>query len=116
HAALRELLPSPVRYIGVLGPRSRTELLAKTAPPSGGAGWDRLHTPIGLDIGAETPEEIALAIVTEIKAVLAGHPAGFLRDRGGPIHRPPLADGAMDDASNTLPASAEPAACPRSRS
>src|SRR5439155_12014808 len=97
-AALGALLPSPVRYIGALGPRSRTdELLA-------GSAAERVFAPVGLDIGAETPQEIALAIVTEIKAVLAGHPAGFLRDRGGPVHRPPLADGAMDHVSSTLPA------------
>jgi xanthine/CO dehydrogenase XdhC/CoxF family maturation factor len=37
------------------------------------------------DIGAENPQSIALAIVAEIQAVLAGRPAGFLRDRPGPI-------------------------------
>ncbi len=54
----------------------------------------RLHGPVGLDLGAETPEEIALAIVAEIQAVTHQREAGFLKDRPGPIH---------------LPASAEPA-------
>jgi hypothetical protein len=39
-----------------------------------------------MDIGAETPEEIALAILAEIKAVCMGRSAGFLKDRRGPIH------------------------------
>jgi xanthine/CO dehydrogenase XdhC/CoxF family maturation factor len=45
-----------------------------------------LHSPIGLDIGAETAAEIALAIVAEIQAVLADRSGGFLRDRRGSIH------------------------------
>jgi hypothetical protein len=41
---------------------------------------------VGLDIGADTPEEIALSIVAEIKASLSGRQGGFLRDRQTPIH------------------------------
>lgn len=49
-----------------------------------------LHAPVGLDIGAETPEEIALAVVAEIQATLRNRAGGKLRDREGPIHgRPP---------------------------
>ena len=43
---------------------------------------------MGLDIGADTPEEIALAVVAEIKAVLTGRLGGMLRTRGGTLHEP----------------------------
>ncbi|MBV8887911.1 MAG: XdhC family protein, partial [Chroococcidiopsidaceae cyanobacterium CP_BM_RX_35] len=46
----------------------------------------RLFAPVGLDIGADTPEAIALAIVAEIQAVLANRCGGLLKDRKGPIH------------------------------
>lgn len=48
----------------------------------------RLHSPIGLNLGAETPGEIALSIVAEVQAVVAGRPTGFLRDSDQPIHAP----------------------------
>jgi xanthine/CO dehydrogenase XdhC/CoxF family maturation factor len=47
----------------------------------------RLYTPVGIDIGAESPEEIALAIVSEMQAALTGRTAGPLRNREGSIHR-----------------------------
>ena len=43
---------------------------------------------MGLDIGADTPEEIALAVMAEIKAVLTGRLGGILRTREGPLHEP----------------------------
>lgn len=87
---LRALLPSHASYIGILGPKQRTEKLLKDVRIEDfsltGSQPARLHSPIGIDIGAETPEEIAMAVVAEIKAVWAGHRAGFLRDRDAPIH------------------------------
>lgn len=87
---LRRLLPLPLAYIGLLGPRRRAEqLLAQLQEEGGRLSLEqrhRLHTPTGLDIGAETPEEIALAIVAEIQAVLNGCSGGFLRNRVNPIH------------------------------
>jgi xanthine/CO dehydrogenase XdhC/CoxF family maturation factor len=78
-------------YIGVVGPRRRSEkLLAELAlagVPLTDDELGRIYSPVGLDIGAERPEEIALSIVAEIKAVLAGHGGGLLRDKQGPIHQ-----------------------------
>ena len=83
-AALAALLRNPRLYIGVLGPRRRTaRLLAAAALPTDD---DRIHSPVGLDIGAETSEQIALSIIAEIQAVIANRPGAFLRDREGPIH------------------------------
>lgn len=75
----------PFAYIGVLGPRRRTlELLAREGmPPESLAA---LHAPPGLDIGGETPEEIALSVVAEIQAHFAGRAGGKLRERSAPIH------------------------------
>ncbi len=87
--ALAMLLASPCPYVGVLGPRARTDrLLAALGAPSrpGTPLAQRLHAPIGLALGAETPDEVALAIVAEIQAVVAGEVVGHLRDRPGRIH------------------------------
>jgi xanthine/CO dehydrogenase XdhC/CoxF family maturation factor len=89
-ARLEQLLTSKARYIGLLGPFSRTERLLSDAAAHGvaltAAVRSRLFAPVGLDIGAETPAEIALAIAAEIRAVLASRPGGRLRERQGPIH------------------------------
>lgn len=89
---LRTLLPSTVSYIGILGPKSRTQQLLSELEEEGinptYEQLQRLYGPVGLDIGADTPEEIALAIIAEIKAVLADRGAGFLRNRTQPIHQP----------------------------
>lgn len=84
---LPRLLNSSVKYIGALGPKKRTAmLLGEIGGNFSGQQLARLHAPIGLDVGAETPEEIALAIVAEIRTVLANRTGGFLRERSGGIH------------------------------
>jgi xanthine/CO dehydrogenase XdhC/CoxF family maturation factor len=87
-ARLHELLAvAGLRYLGVLGPRRRTlELLDGAPGVERGVIPSNVYAPVGLDIGAETPDEIALAIVSECAAALAGRPPRSLRDRGGPIH------------------------------
>ncbi len=82
-AILRTLLESSIPYIGLLGPKQRgEELLAELAHP----GDSRIHNPIGLDLGGDTPAEIALSIVAEIQAVLHCRTAQSLRERTVPIH------------------------------
>ena len=71
-AALRRLLPLNLRYVGLIGPRKRrdqlmNDLLEREIVVNAG-----FFAPAGLDLGAETPEEIALAIVSEIQRVFAG--------------------------------------------
>ena len=89
---LRTLLPSSARYVGLLGPSMRTERLLKNLRNDGYSPTEselaRLHAPIGMDIGANSPEEIALAILAEIRAVLAIRGGGFLKNSAGPIHHP----------------------------
>ena len=89
---LPHLLLSPARYIGVLGPQSRAERLLSDLDRQGwtfsAAQLARLHAPVGLDIGAETPAEIALSILAEIQSVLARRQGGTLRKRPVPIHEP----------------------------
>ncbi len=68
--ALKKVLNSPASYIGALGSRATHEKRKRRLLADGvtSAQMDRLHAPIGLDIGAESPEEIALAIMAEIVA------------------------------------------------
>ncbi len=65
-----------IPYIGLLGPAPRRARLMQELGDKSRGLDGRLHGPIGLDIGAKTPEAIALAIVAEIQAVLAGRPGG----------------------------------------
>ncbi len=88
-AWLTALLPLPIGYLGVLGSRQRAaRLIDSLSVGVDGANTERpaLYAPIGLDLGGEAPESIALAAVAEIEAVMHGRPGGFLRERGSPIH------------------------------
>ena len=84
---LKHLLDTPSPYVGLLGAASRRDaLLADLGDGAGGPARERLYAPVGLDIGADHPQEIALAIASEIQAVIAGRSGGFLRERERPIH------------------------------
>lgn len=77
-------------YLGLLGPRRRTEQLLDELRDAGEdltpEKLEKLHAPIGLDIGADTPEAIAVAIIAEIQAALTNRAGGHLRDRAGSIY------------------------------
>lgn len=87
---LRALLPRPLAYLGLLGPRKRAEKILTDLARDGlvvtPAERARLHAPVGLDLGADSPEQVALAIVAEMQATLAGRDARPLHARTRPIH------------------------------
>jgi xanthine dehydrogenase accessory factor len=87
-AALRALLPLELRYIGLIGPRARREQLLGDLLDTGVTAGPSLYAPSGLDLGGDSPELIALAIMAEIEAVFAGGSQRSLRDRKAPIHAP----------------------------
>ncbi len=79
--ALMYALPFPLRYIGAIGSR-KTHADRIATLRAEGVGEDdlaRIHAPIGLDIGAVTPEEVAISILAEMLAVRAGRPGGFMQ-------------------------------------
>jgi len=87
---LRQLLPLPLSYLGLLGPRGRAERILADIAREGlavtPAMRSRLRAPVGLDLGADGPDEVALSIIAEMKAVLAGRNGRPLRNRRLPIH------------------------------
>jgi len=87
-AILRALFAHDLRYIGLMGPRARREQLIGDLLDTGVAPGPNFFAPAGLDLGANAPETIALAIVAEIQAVFGGGSVEFLRERKAPIHTP----------------------------
>ncbi len=89
-AVFETLLSTSVPYIGLLGPRKRFEKMLEELDKQGfsypSESLQRVHSPVGLDIGAETPDEIALAIISEITAFFNKRTGAFLKDKPGPIH------------------------------
>jgi xanthine/CO dehydrogenase XdhC/CoxF family maturation factor len=87
---MSQLLSSDIPYVGLLGPRERTVRMLGELEGAGRTITDvqrkRLFGPVGLDIGTETPEEIALASAAEIQATLHRRFGGNLRTRTEPIH------------------------------
>ncbi|VVM57565.1 XdhC family protein [Pseudomonas fluorescens] len=83
---LGQLLQSSPAYLGQLGPKERTErLLAEI-----GTGTSALHYPMGLDLGGDAPENVALSILAEMTAVMNQRQGGMLRHRRKPIHQADL--------------------------
>jgi xanthine/CO dehydrogenase XdhC/CoxF family maturation factor len=87
---LPAVLRSEAPYIGMLGPRKRAQkmfdALAEAGKPVSDLALARIFAPAGLDIGALTPEEIALSIAAEIRACFAGRMGTSLRLKTGTIH------------------------------
>ncbi|GAB4265157.1 MAG: XdhC family protein [Saprospiraceae bacterium] len=89
-ANLLKVLDTDVPFIGLLGPKKRKERMLSELEAEGRSlsrqDLDRIHGPAGLDIGANTPDTIALSILAEIQAFFGNRSGGHLRDREGPIY------------------------------
>ncbi len=80
---VRRLLATGVPYIGLLGPRARRDEILHQI---GATATDRIFAPIGLDLGADGPEQVAVSIVAELLSVRAPSAPGHLREKEGVIH------------------------------
>ena len=87
---LPKALKSNAPFIGMLGPRIRSEKIFKELSEEkiiiSEASFERIHAPVGLDIGAVSPEEIALSLIAEIRASFSNREGNFLRLRQSTIH------------------------------
>jgi xanthine dehydrogenase accessory factor len=122
HEVLAQVLRENTRYVGVLGSKHKIGALFQTLVRAGHSEERvaEVRSPIGLDLGAQTPEEIALAICAELVAVRYGRAGGPLCDsrdapRGHPIpedeERPAAAEAAAVPAASRPVAAPAPAAC-----
>ena len=83
------LLAAGLPYVGLLGPRDRTAEIRRGLAARAGAGArldERLYGPVGLDLGADGPRQVAISIVAELLAVVAGRRPRHLTERGAAIH------------------------------
>lgn len=90
-AVLKILLAQKeIPYIGILGPRKKYDRMLEELEEEdiqiSKVDMDRIYAPVGLEIGAETPAEISLSILSEIQSALTGTKGGFLKSKDGPIH------------------------------
>ena len=85
---VRALLSSRAAYVGVLGPRARTERMLADMAAAGERveRGSRIYSPVGLDVGGDGPDLIAMSIIAEVAAVIHGRAGGHLRDRRGSLH------------------------------
>jgi xanthine dehydrogenase accessory factor len=95
---LVEALKTEAGYIGAMGSRRTHNNRTARLKEEGVSDEDlaRISSPVGLDIGARTPEETAVAIAGEIIAQRTGHSGGRLSERSGPIHAPESRETASD--------------------
>ncbi len=96
----KELVGSKLRYLGILGPRKRALQMLSDAGLEHAMDNQFLHSPMGLDIGADGPEQVALAVTAEIQAAINGRDGGLLRERAGSIHANAGSNSATDAAEN----------------
>ena len=87
-AVLEQLLQTAIPYIGLLGPKKRGDALLGEVAGLKPGDTDRVFWPVGLDLGAETPQEIALSVVAEIQAFFRRGSARSLKVKKAPIHQP----------------------------
>lgn len=80
---VRRLLAAGLPYVGVLGPRDRT---AKILREIGFPGDKRVYGPVGLDLGADGPRQVAMSIVAELLAFTSGREPRHLCERQEAIH------------------------------
>jgi xanthine dehydrogenase accessory factor len=89
---LKQLLPLQLSYIGILGPKKKLDRMLDELEDGGmqisTEQLQNVYGPVGLDIGSEGPEEIALSIVAEIKAVLSNRKGYSLKEKAMGIHTP----------------------------
>ena len=89
-AMLGMLAKKEIMYTGMLGPKKKLDRMKAELSEKGidltPMQLARIHSPVGLDIGAETPEEIALSILAEIKTVFSAAKAMPLKEHTAPIH------------------------------
>ena len=89
-AMLKALIFQDVMYIGLLGPKLKLERMLDEIKEKGihinEQHLKKIYAPVGLEIGAETAEEIAVSIIAEIQSIITGKKGGSLRDKRGVIH------------------------------
>ncbi len=107
-AALRALSQYELPYLGLLGPRKRTEQMLFDAGLSSGQFDSIVHSPMGLDIGADGAEQISLATIAEIQSVLNQRTGGQLHKKAGPLHVHSIEDPRWSENSTA------PLSCPMS--
>jgi xanthine dehydrogenase accessory factor len=102
-AVLKVLLNHPITYIGVLGPHKKMKMMMDELAENGIELTDKqkeaIHGPVGLHIGAETAEEIAVSIIAEIQAKLTSTDTRPLKEKQDAIHR--RADLVIESTSST---------------